>query len=322
LAVRTYPAVQYRPGRGSRDNRPVPTQQILGLQRQEPCGEEPKRGIVMVEGSTHTHIRASANDALVSSRVAATDNVRVEFLRCRSDAIVQWRVARPEFGLVCARDERNAVTASTGSRNFWFSPEGVDAEGELVAEAATDCIGLFVAPSFIPRTIREELPEPIAGSAQGPIGRAFTALMGEFGETAEPLPIHIEGFAMGASCAGSPGGGSAPALQRPGAVAVAAGEGNPAGGAVGKAPVNVVARACKLSTSHFSRAFKASTGVSPHQWVVTARLASARHLLANSETPLAEVADICGFSDQSHFSRVFGRFHATSPGVWRREHRF
>jgi transcriptional regulator GlxA family with amidase domain len=82
-----------------------------------------------------------------------------------------------------------------------------------------------------------------------------------------------------------------------------------------------VARACKLSVSHFARAFKASTGIPPHQWVMTARIDMARGMLANSPTPLVEVAGVCGFADQSHFSRVFARMTGTSPGAWRREYR-
>ena len=51
-----------------------------------------------------------------------------------------------------------------------------------------------------------------------------------------------------------------------------------------------------------------------------ARIEGARTLLAKTTTPLAEVAGICGFADQSHFSRVFARAMGTSPGAWRREH--
>ena len=81
-----------------------------------------------------------------------------------------------------------------------------------------------------------------------------------------------------------------------------------------------VASACKLSVSHFSREFKTSTGVSPHQWLLATRVELAQDLLTRSQTPLVEVAGICGFADQSHFTRVFARTTGTSPGLWRREH--
>jgi AraC-like DNA-binding protein len=43
-------------------------------------------------------------------------------------------------------------------------------------------------------------------------------------------------------------------------------------------------------------------------------------LLHNRHFSLPEVALACGFSDQSHFTRVFTRLSGTSPGVWRRLH--
>jgi transcriptional regulator GlxA family with amidase domain len=86
-------------------------------------------------------------------------------------------------------------------------------------------------------------------------------------------------------------------------------------------PLLSVADACRLSVSHFTRAFKASIGVPPYQWLIAARIEKARDLLANSPTPIVEIAGICGFADQSHFSRMFARLMGTSPGAWRREYR-
>ncbi len=79
-----------------------------------------------------------------------------------------------------------------------------------------------------------------------------------------------------------------------------------------------VADACQLSRSHFTRAFRASTGQTPYQWLMGQRLERARTLLRDSTLPLAQVAITCGFSDQSHFTRVFSRAVGTAPGIWRR----
>ncbi len=79
-----------------------------------------------------------------------------------------------------------------------------------------------------------------------------------------------------------------------------------------------VAQACELSVHHFSRAFKTSTGITPHRWLLAARGGRAKELLANSPTPLVDVAGICGFADQSQFCRVFVRFAGSSPGALRR----
>jgi AraC-like DNA-binding protein len=83
-------------------------------------------------------------------------------------------------------------------------------------------------------------------------------------------------------------------------------------------PLAELARAVNLSPGHFVRAFKQSTGQPPHRWLVERRIAKAKQLLVNTSLPLAEIALACGFSDQSHFSRVFSRATNTSPGAWRR----
>jgi AraC family transcriptional regulator len=65
-----------------------------------------------------------------------------------------------------------------------------------------------------------------------------------------------------------------------------------------------LARECGLSIRHFSRAFRQSTGVAPHQWLLQRRLDAARQLLRDRRLSPCEVALACGFSDQSHFTRV------------------
>ena len=79
-----------------------------------------------------------------------------------------------------------------------------------------------------------------------------------------------------------------------------------------------VADACDLSRSHFTRAFRDTTGQTPYQWLMARRLERACELLRDAAMLLAEIAMTCGFSDQSHFTRVFSRHMGMAPGVWRR----
>ncbi|WP_372016610.1 helix-turn-helix domain-containing protein [Pseudoxanthomonas sp. 10H] len=79
-----------------------------------------------------------------------------------------------------------------------------------------------------------------------------------------------------------------------------------------------VARAFGLSPDHFSRAFRVSTGMAPQAWLQRRRVEQAMHLLRSTASPLAGVATACGFSDQSHLSRVFARVVGCTPGAWRR----
>ena len=88
----------------------------------------------------------------------------------------------------------------------------------------------------------------------------------------------------------------------------------------GDVPLAEVARQCALSASHFTRAFRQSLGMAPHQWLLSIRVERAKEQLLNSDAPLADIAIDCGFADQSHFTRVFTKHVGSSPGEWRRHH--
>jgi AraC family transcriptional regulator len=79
-----------------------------------------------------------------------------------------------------------------------------------------------------------------------------------------------------------------------------------------------VARECGLSPSYFARAFRQSTGVSPHHYLSKLRVEEAKSYLRNSPLSLADIAIVCGFGDQSYMTRVFTRSVGTSPAAWRR----
>ena len=79
-----------------------------------------------------------------------------------------------------------------------------------------------------------------------------------------------------------------------------------------------IAKACGLSVGHFSRAFRNSTSVAPHAWLLKTRVESAKAMLRNRDLSLSVIAHNCGFADRSHFTRVFTRIAGLSPGAWRR----
>ena len=79
-----------------------------------------------------------------------------------------------------------------------------------------------------------------------------------------------------------------------------------------------VAAACKLTPSHFARSFRRSTGIAPHDYLSRLRIDEARRLMLTTELPLADIGLICGFGDQSYFTRIFSRSVGASPGAWRR----
>lgn len=86
-------------------------------------------------------------------------------------------------------------------------------------------------------------------------------------------------------------------------------------------PVAALARSCGLSRSYFSRAFKISMGLPPHHWLMRHRVDRALGMLERTGESIAAIALSCGFSDQSHLTRVFHAVVGTSPAAWRRRRR-
>jgi AraC-like DNA-binding protein len=75
-----------------------------------------------------------------------------------------------------------------------------------------------------------------------------------------------------------------------------------------------------LSTSYFSKAFKASFGITPHAYVIDRRLQRAKEMMLSTDEPLAQIAIACGLADQSHLSRLFRQETGVRPFAWRRLH--
>jgi AraC family transcriptional regulator len=87
----------------------------------------------------------------------------------------------------------------------------------------------------------------------------------------------------------------------------------------GELSLSRLALECGLSVRHFTRAFRQSVGIPPHRYLLKRRIEHARELLHNPALSLLDIALACGFSDQSHFTRVFRASMHVSPGAWRRQ---
>ena len=72
-----------------------------------------------------------------------------------------------------------------------------------------------------------------------------------------------------------------------------------------------------MSPFHFQRLFRATTGLSPHAYVMARRMECARRLLSLPGAKVAKVAAQVGFSDLSHFRRSFRSQFNVGPGLLR-----
>src|SRR5437660_2324150 len=80
-----------------------------------------------------------------------------------------------------------------------------------------------------------------------------------------------------------------------------------------------LAQSVGLSTAHFARMFRKSTGETPHQFVLRQRLERAKAMLCAPDARILDVAVACGFKTQQHFAQVFRNVWGVSPTEYRQD---
>jgi AraC-like DNA-binding protein len=73
-----------------------------------------------------------------------------------------------------------------------------------------------------------------------------------------------------------------------------------------------------ISESHLSHIFKSITGYAPIEYLISCRLSAAKNLLSSSDKSIKEIIDLCGFSDESNFSRTFKKKVGMTPTEFRK----
>jgi len=82
--------------------------------------------------------------------------------------------------------------------------------------------------------------------------------------------------------------------------------------------VSVLSRVAEMSQSHFSKLFKLSTGLPPHQFVLQERINRSKELLRQGDTKIVDIALGVGFENQAHFTTVFGNLVGMTPRQFQR----
>jgi AraC family transcriptional regulator len=159
---------------------------------------------------------------------------------------------------------------------------------------------------------------------------------GAFGQDRlPPLRMLAPLTARAGMALGSPGSLEELALELAGAV-IQVTEGAPRGSALTRDPARIarvlrylesrivephnladLARIAGLSRYHFLRTFRCVTGVTPHQWLLRARLREAAQRLVASRDPVTDIALRVGFEDLSNFIRSFRAEFGMSPSRYR-----
>ena len=82
--------------------------------------------------------------------------------------------------------------------------------------------------------------------------------------------------------------------------------------------VSVLSNLAEMSPSHFSKLFKLSTGLAPHQFVLQERINRSKELLRYSDAKIVDIALGVGFENQAHFTTVFGNLVGMTPRQFQR----
>lgn len=77
--------------------------------------------------------------------------------------------------------------------------------------------------------------------------------------------------------------------------------------------LDTLATAAGVSRFHFARLFRISTGRSPMEFLMRARIERGKQLLKTTEFSICSIAALLGFCDQSHFTRTFRRVTGMAP---------
>ena len=85
--------------------------------------------------------------------------------------------------------------------------------------------------------------------------------------------------------------------------------------------IAALAGVCRMSPSHFIRAFTTTFEMPPHQYLINMRLQKAERLLIESRFPISEIALLTGFSSQSHLTNAMMRHRQMTPGKIRQASR-
>ncbi|MCU1252222.1 MAG: transcriptional regulator, AraC family [Edaphobacter sp.] len=83
--------------------------------------------------------------------------------------------------------------------------------------------------------------------------------------------------------------------------------------------LKTIAAESGYSRDHFLRMFRAATESTPHQYFLRLRIEKARSLMTNRSLRIIDIAESCGFTSQSQFSRVFRRVIGVTPRQYRRD---
>ena len=217
-----------------------------------------------------------------------------------------------------------ATPHDTGQRPISFVPAGMDLWVDVIGVRTMRHLDLHFDTEVILRRLGEDLDPKKLDDPHLLFNDPGIVALGELiaAECANPQPLHDlygDGLAMALIIDAMKLGRSAPRRRN----ALAAWQLRRAldfieANCLRGIRLEELAALTGLSQSHFSRAFKASTGAAPHQWQMKMRIRRAQQMLLSEGNALSDIAAETGFSDQAHFTRIFRQVTGLPPAHWRK----
>jgi AraC family transcriptional regulator len=272
--------------------------------------------------------------AVVRKRKAAWDGIRVEHCELRPGELPRHRHREHVILLSMTDGCRGELITGSGigvsgtqaRGNVCVVPAGLD--HQAVLEGNSEHLALYVDPSLIAKAASEaqlarsfELAEryarrdPVISSvgmallgeldSEGLSGRLYAESLGNV------LAVHLlRYYAVPSTQPVTLKGGLSAARLRQVTEFITDNYGR-------DIKLAELAQVAGMSSFHFAREFKRTTGTTPHQYLIKFRIERAKALLAKRDLPLIEVGLRAGFSHQSHFTRLFRRVTGTTPHSYR-----
>lgn len=206
-----------------------------------------------------------------------------------------WHVRAGQFAMVDCYD-RHAYSADGDTDVLWIHFDGVNARAyyELIIGKLGNTFSLR-NPSHVVSRMEQinQMSHDAKGFSEVRMAKYITDVLTEFAAEQEP---------------------GAPARQSQAvedAIAyISAHLGDPL-------TVEELAARAYVSEYHFIRVFKKVTGITPHAYIVDARIHAAKYLLVNGDEPLKRICEQCGFSSTSVFCAAFRRKVGVPPLEYR-----
>jgi AraC family transcriptional regulator len=277
---------------------------------------------------------ANQTTAVVRKRKAAWDGIRLEHCELRPGELPRHR-HREHVVLLSLTDGCRGelitgsgigVSGTQARGNVCVVPAGLD--HQAVLEANSEHLALYLDPSLLARAASEAQPagsfelaeryarrDPVINSvamallgeleSEGLSGRLYAESLGNV------LAVHLLRYyaVPNTQPVTFKGGISAARLRH---VTEFIGDNYDR-----DIKLAELAQVAGMSSFHFAREFKRTTGTTPHQYLIKFRIERAKALLAKRDLPLIEVGLRSGFSHQSHFTRLFRRVTGTTPHSYR-----